>query len=108
MMSSDVIISVASTTLYHSNARIAACRAGARFLSMACCKMSVLASSAMFADFEKQEALVKKVAPSHPCEKNQSKESSRDRSRFERGWKKRGRCNRNVQTSRGSNWSSRY
>ncbi|MFI5450149.1 MAG: aminopeptidase [Candidatus Bathyarchaeia archaeon] len=62
MLSSDVIISVASTTLYHSNARIAACRAGARFLSMACCTMSVLASSAMFADFEKQEALVKKVA----------------------------------------------
>jgi leucyl aminopeptidase (aminopeptidase T) len=62
MLSSDVIISVASTTLYHSNARIAACRAGARFLSMACCTMPVLASSAMFADFEKQEALVKKVA----------------------------------------------
>ena len=62
MLSSDVIISVASTTLYHSNARIAACRAGARFLSMACCTMPVLASNAMFADFEKQEALVKKVA----------------------------------------------
>ena len=62
MLSSDVIISVASTTLYHSNARIAACRAGARFLSMACCRMPVLASNAMFADFEKQEALVKKVA----------------------------------------------
>jgi aminopeptidase len=62
MLSSDVIISVASTTLYHSNARVAACRAGARFLSMACCTMPVLASSAMFADFERQEALVKKVA----------------------------------------------
>jgi len=62
MLSSDLIISVASTTLYHSNARIAACKAGARFLSMACCTMPVLASNAMFADFEKQEALVKKVA----------------------------------------------
>lgn len=62
MLSSDIIISVASTTLYHSNARIAACRAGARFLSMTGCTMPVLASSAMFADFEKQEALVRKVA----------------------------------------------
>jgi len=62
MLASDIIISVASTTLYHSNARIAACRAGARFLSMACCTMPVLASSAMFADFEKQETLVKKLA----------------------------------------------
>ncbi len=62
MLSSDVIISVASTTLYHSNARIAACRAGARFLSMAGCTMQVLASGAMFADFEKQETLVRKVA----------------------------------------------
>jgi len=62
MLSSDVIISVASTTLYHSNARIAACRAGARFLSMTGCTMPVLASSAMFADFEKQEALVRKAA----------------------------------------------
>ncbi len=62
MQSSDIIISVASTTLYHSNARIAACSAGARFLSMACCTLPVLASNAMFADFEKQETLVKKVA----------------------------------------------
>jgi len=62
MLSSDVVISVASTTLYHSNARIAACKAGARFLSMAGCTMPVLASSAMFADFEKEEALVKRVA----------------------------------------------
>ncbi|MGA2627923.1 MAG: aminopeptidase [Candidatus Bathyarchaeia archaeon] len=62
MLSADVIISVASTTLYHSNARIAACRAGARFLSMAGCTMQVLASSAMYADFAKQEVLVRKVA----------------------------------------------
>ena len=62
MLSSNIVISIASTTLYHSNARIAACRAGARFLSMAGCTMPVLASSAMFADFEKQEALVRKVA----------------------------------------------
>ncbi len=61
MLSSDVVISVASTTLYHSNARIAACRAGVRFLSMAGCTMPVLDSSAMFADFEKQEVLVRKI-----------------------------------------------
>jgi aminopeptidase len=61
MLSSDVVISIASTTLYHSNARIAACGAGARFLSMTGCTMPVLASRAMFADFEKQEALVRRV-----------------------------------------------
>lgn len=62
MLASDVIVSTASTTLFHSNARIAACRRGARFLSMTACTMQVLASNAMFADFEKQEAIVKNVA----------------------------------------------
>jgi aminopeptidase len=61
MLSSDVVISVASTTLYHSNARFAACGAGTRFLSMTGCTMPVLASRAMFADFEKQEARVRRV-----------------------------------------------
>lgn len=61
MLSSDLIISVASTTLYHSNARVAACRAGARFLSMTGCTMPVMASSAMFADFQKQAAIVRKA-----------------------------------------------
>ena len=58
MLSADVIICPTSRTLYHTKARTAACRRGARFISMAGATMSVLASSAMFADFTKQEKIM--------------------------------------------------
>ena len=61
MLSSDVIICPTSRTLYHTNARTAACRKGARFISMAGATMPVLASSAMFANFHKQEKILKKL-----------------------------------------------
>jgi leucyl aminopeptidase (aminopeptidase T) len=58
MLSADVIICPTSRTLYHTDARTAACRRGARFISMAGATMSVLASGAMFANFPKQEKLM--------------------------------------------------
>jgi leucyl aminopeptidase (aminopeptidase T) len=61
MLSSDVIICPTSRTLFHTNARTASCRKGARFISMAGANMSVLASRAMFADFDKQERVLKKL-----------------------------------------------
>ncbi len=61
MLSSDVIICPTSRTLFHTNARTAACRKGARFISMAGATMSVLASNAMFANFRKQEKVLKKL-----------------------------------------------
>ena len=61
MLSSDVIICPTSRTLFHTNARTAACRKGARFISMAGATMSVLASSAMFANFREQEKVLKKL-----------------------------------------------
>jgi leucyl aminopeptidase (aminopeptidase T) len=58
MLSSDVIICPTSRTLYHTNARTAACRRGARFISMAGATMSVLASNAMLANFPKHEKVM--------------------------------------------------
>ena len=55
MLSADVIICPTSTTLFHTNARTAACRKGARFISMAGATMAVLASSAMSANFPMHE-----------------------------------------------------
>jgi len=59
MLSADVIICPTSRTLYHTNARATACRKGARFISMAGATLSVLASSAMLANFPKQEKIMK-------------------------------------------------
>jgi leucyl aminopeptidase (aminopeptidase T) len=61
MLSADVIICPTSRTLYHTNARTTACRKGARFISMAGANMSVLASSAMFVNFSKQEKVMNKL-----------------------------------------------
>ena len=61
MLSSDIIICPTRRTLYHTNARTAACEKGARFISMAGATMSVLASNAMFANFPKQEKVLKKL-----------------------------------------------
>jgi leucyl aminopeptidase (aminopeptidase T) len=55
MLSADVVICPTSRTLYHTKARETACGRGARFISMAGATMQVLASSAMFANFPKQE-----------------------------------------------------
>ena len=61
MLAADVIICPTSTTLFHTNARTAACRRGARFISMACATMSVLASNAMTADFAKREIVLDRL-----------------------------------------------
>jgi leucyl aminopeptidase (aminopeptidase T) len=61
MLASDIVICPTSRTLFHTNARTAACKEGARFLSMAGANMSVLASGAMLADFHTQELVVRKV-----------------------------------------------
>jgi len=61
MRAADVIISPTSTTLFHSNARTAACRSGSRFISMACATMPVLSSNGMCADFPKQKAVLKRL-----------------------------------------------
>jgi leucyl aminopeptidase (aminopeptidase T) len=61
MLSADVIICPTSRTLYHTKARTTACRKGARFISMVGATMSVLASSAMFADFPKQKKIMNKL-----------------------------------------------
>jgi leucyl aminopeptidase (aminopeptidase T) len=61
MLSADVVICPTSTTLFHTNARTAACRKGARFISMACATMPVLASSAMCADFPKLEKMLNRL-----------------------------------------------
>jgi len=61
MLSADVVICPTSRTLYHTNARTSVCRKGARFISMAGATMSVLASSAMFANFTKQEKILRKL-----------------------------------------------
>jgi leucyl aminopeptidase (aminopeptidase T) len=61
MLSSDVIICPISRSLFHTDARIRACRRGARFISMPGATMSVLASSAMLVDFAKQERVLKKL-----------------------------------------------
>jgi leucyl aminopeptidase (aminopeptidase T) len=60
MLSSDVIICPTSRTLFHTDARTAACRRGARFISMAGATMSVLASNAMLADFDAQERVLRR------------------------------------------------
>jgi leucyl aminopeptidase (aminopeptidase T) len=57
MLSLDVIICPTNETLFHTNARTAACRRGARFISMAGATMQVLASDAMLADFAKGKVL---------------------------------------------------
>ena len=62
MKASSVVICATSMTMFYTNARLAACKAGARFLSMAGGTPSTLASDAMLADFRKQEKLVEKVA----------------------------------------------
>jgi leucyl aminopeptidase (aminopeptidase T) len=61
MLSADVIICPTSRTLYHTNARTAACARGARFISMAGATMSVLASSSMFANFPTQRKILNKL-----------------------------------------------
>lgn len=62
MLSSDVIICPTSTTLFHTDARAVACRKGARFISMACATMSVLASNAMLTNFPKRENVLNRLA----------------------------------------------
>jgi leucyl aminopeptidase (aminopeptidase T) len=61
MLSADVIICPTTRTLYHTDARTAACARGARFISMAGATRSVLASSAMFADFPKERKTLNKL-----------------------------------------------
>ncbi|MGA3405203.1 MAG: aminopeptidase [Candidatus Bathyarchaeia archaeon] len=62
MKGADVVICVTSMTMFYTEARIAACKAGARFLSIAGGTPSTLASNAMLVDFRKQEKLVERIA----------------------------------------------
>ena len=62
MKEADVVICATSMTMFYTEARVAACKAGARFLSIAGGTPSTLASNAMLVDFRKQEKLVEKVA----------------------------------------------
>jgi leucyl aminopeptidase (aminopeptidase T) len=62
MEESDVVICATSMTMFYTKARIAACEAGARLLSMAGATASTFASDAMFADFQNQAKLGKIVA----------------------------------------------
>jgi leucyl aminopeptidase (aminopeptidase T) len=70
MLASDVVICPTSRTMYHTDARTAACRKGARFISMAGATMAVLGSEAMFANFEKQERVLRKVVSRMKLAKN--------------------------------------
>jgi len=62
MKASDIVICATSMTMFYTNARLIACKAGARFLSMAGGTPSTLASNAMLTDFQAQEQLVERVA----------------------------------------------
>lgn len=62
MRTSKVVICATSMTMFYTQAKISACNAGAKFISMAGATSSTLASNAMLADFRKQEKLVKRVA----------------------------------------------
>jgi len=62
MKASDVVICATSMTMFYTNARLEACKAGVRFLSMAGGTPATLASNAMLADFKAQERLVERVA----------------------------------------------
>jgi len=62
MKASNVVICATSMTMFYTEARLSACNAGAKFLSMAGATPSTLASNAMLADFRKQERLVEMVA----------------------------------------------
>jgi leucyl aminopeptidase (aminopeptidase T) len=64
MQESDVVICATSMTMFYTKARIAACKAGARIISMAGATASTFASNAMFANFEKQAKLGKRIAAS--------------------------------------------
>ena len=61
MLAADVVIAPTSRTLYHTNARTAACARGVRFISMAGATMSVLGSRAMLADFPRQKKALDKL-----------------------------------------------
>ena len=62
MKVSDVIICPTTATVYHSDARVEACKAGARFLSMTGATPKTLAAGPIFADFEEQKPKVEKLA----------------------------------------------
>ena len=62
MRASNVVICATSMTMFYTKARLSACNAGAKFLSMAGATPSTLASNAMLADFRKQKKLVERVA----------------------------------------------
>jgi len=62
MKKSHVVICATSMTMFYTKARIAACEAGARLLSMAGARASTFASNAMFADFGNQAKLGKIIA----------------------------------------------
>jgi leucyl aminopeptidase (aminopeptidase T) len=62
MKSSDAIICPTTASMYHTDARIEACKAGARLLSMTGATPETLAGDFMFIDFEAQRPKVEKLA----------------------------------------------
>lgn len=62
MMESDVIFAVTTFSLFHSSARIRACKKGARWINMAGYTMEMLRTGGLTADFGKQRILAEKLA----------------------------------------------
>lgn len=62
MKASNVVICATSMTMFYTKARLSACNAGAKFLSLAGATPFTLASNAMLTDFRKQAKLVERVA----------------------------------------------
>lgn len=62
MKASDAIACPTTTTMYHTNARLAACEAGARIVAMTGSTRKTLTSGPITADFVKQKPMVEKLA----------------------------------------------
>ena len=62
MLKSDVIICPTSVTIYYTNAKLKACKKGARFISMTGATLKVLSRGAIEADFKKQRPIAVRVA----------------------------------------------
>jgi len=62
MKASDVVVCPTSTTMYHTNARIDACKAGARVVAMTGANRRTLTSGPITANFTGQKPIVEKLA----------------------------------------------
>jgi len=62
MMEADVIIGLTSSSLYHTRARIAACKAGARLVAVTEVTDALMISGGIEADFDAQRPIVEDLA----------------------------------------------